>query len=307
MTNKILCFGEFKAMVLKDGKVVKELPWQKNLVTDQFIRRAFQQSWGSNLCVGTGNTPPSPGDVALDNAIARSNTRTAIEVDATPTSYAVTYNYRFNVGNATGILAELGLTHVSPVNFTPSETQYMHTRALFKDENGDPTTLTVLADEELQVIYKYGWALELDGNGDRMSYSGQVDINGVTHNWNAYIYSTSMGATLQQMFNSGTGTVIYSDAVLGEDMDTWNAFQSFSRSQSGLSRLSLEASDYKYTATFRVASDQGNFENGINGIVSRSTSIAQGPAVAVTLDPPVMKTDTQEFTFTLEVGSARAT
>ncbi|WP_251258216.1 hypothetical protein, partial [Enterobacter hormaechei] len=122
--------------------------------------------------VGSGNTAPAVTDTVLVSQVASSSTQQAINngVDRSGAFYAwVRRTTRFTTGTAAGTLAEVG---VSPTTSGP-----LFSRALILDSGGNPTTITVLPDETLDVTY------ELRLYPTLTDATGTVDIAGVTYNW----------------------------------------------------------------------------------------------------------------------------
>lgn len=94
--------------------------------------------------VGSGNTAPSDSDTALVTPVATTTTTT---LSAAVTSGGSGYfgwrrKFRFSAGSAEGTLAEMGL----------SAGGALFNRQLFLDHTGSPTTITVAADEILDVL-----------------------------------------------------------------------------------------------------------------------------------------------------------
>lgn len=101
--------------------------------------------------VGTGNTAASATDTALVSRIAGTNTLpsdtmgSGTYVAGSPPYIEGRRTYRFAVGAAAGNLAEVG------VGWATSGSLW--SRALIVDAGGSPTTITILSDEQLDVVY----------------------------------------------------------------------------------------------------------------------------------------------------------
>lgn len=162
--NKV--HGLFKLVVLnKAGNVVRELPWQDNLVTDLGLNvlatagTLASGTMGAYLYVGTGNSTPDGSQTNLDNpftpiALRANEHRTTFNAGNSTSPdiqdyISVLERFTFNRGDIVGNVAELGIS--SSIN---SSTAAFRTRALVKDENGDPTVLTVTAEDQLIVFYE---------------------------------------------------------------------------------------------------------------------------------------------------------
>lgn len=151
-----------------------------NLITDAGLNDVFA-SVGGNVyrCqLGTGVAAPTAADVALANPGPSSTTTQRgwtfsgnVSYVAGPPDYTSDYvTLRFAAGAATGTWTEVGMTrHTAPYT--------LWSRALIVDGGGSPTSVTVLADESLDVTYTlrvYPQAGDVTGN---------VDISGTNHSY----------------------------------------------------------------------------------------------------------------------------
>ena len=142
----------FKLVVRKaeTDEIVRETPEFLNLVLTTGLARMAVNTWIDRCCVGTGNSNPVASQVALDSFLA-STTATAaddadtggIQVTTAPYYWYGRRTWRFAVGVATGNISEIGLGWGNTT---------LWNRALIKDTAGNPTTISVLADEYLDVI-----------------------------------------------------------------------------------------------------------------------------------------------------------
>ncbi len=102
--------------------------------------------WQGFAAVGTGSTEPDVTDTELVAELARSNTTIASNTSV-PTAgvgiYTVTKEFDFGVAN--GNLTEWG--------FAPASTGNLSVRELFRDELGDPVTVTKTSDFKLRITY----------------------------------------------------------------------------------------------------------------------------------------------------------
>jgi hypothetical protein len=151
--------GRFKFTVRKGStlEVLRETPWMDNLILDAGLNRLGTGTAAGWCQVGTSNVAPNEAQTGLVARVASTNVILSIDVvQGTAPDYRgyVEYVYRFGVGVAAGNLSEVG-TGWGSVND-------LWTRALIVDDLGDPTTITILADEVLDVTYQLGIYLELD-------------------------------------------------------------------------------------------------------------------------------------------------
>lgn len=104
--------------------------------------------WIDRCCVGTGNSNSVVTQTSLDTFKASTTTtqgaiEAGIQVTTLPYYMWLRSTYRFGEGVAAGNISEIGLGWANA---------NLWNRALVKDSNGNPTTITVLADEYLDVI-----------------------------------------------------------------------------------------------------------------------------------------------------------
>lgn len=168
---KIGLSGHFKltAVNAKTGKT-RELAEFDNLILDQGLNALGTQGCLRYCQVGSGSTAPEVTDSGLQSYVAGTQyLSTSQTAQSTAPYYATrTVQYRFAPGVAAGNLSEVGIAWATsgPALFS---------RALIKDAEGDPTTITVLSDEYLDVTYS------LRSYPPLVDSTFNVTINGVEH------------------------------------------------------------------------------------------------------------------------------
>lgn len=165
--------GFFRLVVRRpDGSVRIDTDWFPNLILDAGLNRMGTGNYASHCQVGSGTTDPLVTDTALESYVASTSTVHAIVTgaQATPPYFGWRrITYRFAQGVAAGNLSEVG------VGWTFA-TGSLFSRSRIKDEFGVPTTITVLGDEYLDVLYElrsYAPAADSD--------PFVVDISGTSH------------------------------------------------------------------------------------------------------------------------------
>lgn len=126
----------------------KETGWIKNLVLDSGLNRLSVGNAITHVAVGTGNSTPSVTQTGLDNVLVTTTSITGADVALSNTTTAPYYygarrTYRFGLGAAAGNLTEVGIGW---------GTTQMFNRTLIKDSLGNPTTITILSDEYLDIV-----------------------------------------------------------------------------------------------------------------------------------------------------------
>lgn len=141
-----------EAVNSKTGERRQLTDWFENLITDLGLNRAGAGNSVDAYCyVGTGSTAPTNADTQMQAQIASSNTTQAEVAGNLTSSPYYAWNrktYRFAQGAAAGNLSEVG------IGWASSSAAAIFSRSLIKDTNGNPTTVTVLADEYLDVTYE---------------------------------------------------------------------------------------------------------------------------------------------------------
>ena len=164
--------GRFNIVVKNaDGSIKKDYGWQSNLITQYGLNALNNIRSGDNInksiIIGTGSGTPSISDTTLFEYLSdynRSGSWTTnsnlpndlkLKVDYLyPDGYSyggLVFNYTFsNIQNKN--ITELGICNSANL---PSATAYtLLTHAIIRDENGQPTAITVLSGEILQIQYE---------------------------------------------------------------------------------------------------------------------------------------------------------
>ena len=170
--------GRFKLTVRNgDGSLKLESGWSDNVITNVGLNRAITANaiWGAG--VGSGTAPELPTDTALGALIGKSDEAgpgdsrsTAVVGSAVSPYYSkiIAVN-RFPQGRATGNISEVGMYS--------RDDEILWSRTLVKDTEGAPVTITVLADEILDVTY------ECRVYPQETPIIGTVTLGGVSHTY----------------------------------------------------------------------------------------------------------------------------
>lgn len=229
--------GRFRmdATNIHTGKKRELVPWFKNKMLDSGRNNLVtQNNWaysGSKCHVGAGTNAALATDTALQTFVASTSTVQAQSFGAqsSPPYYGWSLiTYRFAVGVATGNLSEVG------VGWGTSGATLI-TRARIVDGMGDPTTITVLGDEVLDVTYELRYYPPLT------PVNGTVTLNGITYNTvstaaevnNASTQGGNMGQTMGQYslftsdwqaYDGALGTIIQNPSGVSAACDNATQF-----------------------------------------------------------------------------------
>lgn len=226
--------GFFKLTAIRpDGRERPLTGWFPNLITDVGLNRIGTGSYLTACHVGSNNTTPTVADTILAGFVAGTTTIQAESYGAQTTAPYYgwkTRTYRFAQGVATGNLAEVGIA----TGKTNGGATIMFSRALILDELGAPTTVTVLADEVLDVTYQlrlYPPLTDVVQTGVTILGSGTHDITtrarAVTSNsWGLYLGNTASfdpsGGSSIIAYNGAIGTITGSPSGAADSVSAYN-------------------------------------------------------------------------------------
>jgi hypothetical protein len=287
--------GKFKIEAFKADAKGEEIigtrrvlaDWFPNLITDGGLEQMANAANYLTWCqVGSGSTAPNVLDTALVTRVAGTSTIQSTSGSAQSTEPYYTWrrnNYRFAEGAAAGNLAEVGVGWAS--------TGSLFSRALILDGDGNPTTVTILSDEILDVTYEFRiYPRTTDVTGS-VTFTGNI---GGTYDWtmraaNVTSASSTQGWTITTQAGdsmggagSAAGTLSYSGtagAITGQPSGTTS--QSTSHTVQAYSAGSLER---RFSIVFDL--DRGNLTGGL-----RSVRVKAGVGTfQVQFDPAIPKT-----------------
>lgn len=228
-------YYSFEIRKARTGKLKLKTKPGKNIITDRGLvewwnltksGRDDSGSLGAVCSVGTGNATPQVSDVALANWRADGNgTAGGVPPEANVVGYVAQvsvpgnpayvppywfarYIYQFDTGAAAGNLTEVG-AHPSAMTHTSD----MFSRSLILDDNGNPTSITVLSDEILTVTWELRYYLDVTDHSFTFNLNGSP-ITGTYRLMNAATqHATVRGIayslpTLQTYSNGALGNVL---------------------------------------------------------------------------------------------------
>ena len=141
--------------------------WFDNLVLnnglDKFMTASFREG-NNTIFLGSGNSTPVVGQLALDSVRGNFNTQSCITGNYGAPNYIkwAPIIARVNAGPCTGNISEVGC----------GASGSLISRALILDSGGNPTTITKLSDEVLDVTF------ELQIQQDTGDTSGEFTLTG---------------------------------------------------------------------------------------------------------------------------------
>lgn len=205
-----------KGVVMPDGseKITGGTDWFDNLITDRGMNAIGELASGTApllvACqVGTGSATPTFADTTLSNRIATTTivTSTNSSIVVGPPRYGRrTIVFRFAQGVAAGNLTEVGISYEATAN------GLLYSRALIQDASGNPTVLTVLPTEFLDVEYETRLYIPTGDSpfnilvgGTPTVVTGRVALNGDANSWCNFIprLNNTGGTFFRQFLYSG--------------------------------------------------------------------------------------------------------
>lgn len=178
---KIGCSGHFKNLEVLDskGNVKRSIRGPNNLITDIGLNRLNAPNDGDvySFCrVGTGNSIPLPTNTNLDNQVASAGV--ALATYSQGVNIAEGYMWcrivwTFELGAVVANVSELATGWSASGNT-------IFSRALVLDPEGNPTSITVLEDEQLRVTWEHRRYWQVSPSTGTIANEGN---KGGSYNW----------------------------------------------------------------------------------------------------------------------------
>ena len=302
-TGRVGMSGQYKLIVRHhDGTTKRETPWFDNIITNAGLNRLGLSAASTSGCaIGTGTAVPLASDTSLQVLGAyttQGGPGSLVQTAQTSAPYFLTITtvYRFAVGQLAGNYSEVG------VGWTDTN---MFSRALIVDAAGAPTTITVGATEQLDVVY------QLRSYLPTVDTSGSIVINGVTYAITgraAQITSTSYGNTgispgyAAYPFESSGGGTVFSGSI-GAVTEYPSGNQSLA---SSFIQALYSSNSFEKAATLTWDLNNGNLPGGAPIKSVRFTSYALGGMCPqYEFMPGIPKDNTKTLSLTYKIGWGR--
>jgi hypothetical protein len=310
VTQKIGVEGRYRVSVIRDGKVVEDTGWFKNLITNQGLdwfatappgsdyTPGGQQIINTHCGVGTGSTAPAVTDTYLTAPLAMfpadtgsyllAPTTTAY-VSGTPSYWSYVWTYNFAVGAVVGNIAEVGVGNTVHTDASPQ--LFSHALIIV---GGSPGTISVLATDALVVNYELRLIIDTTAS---TAYS--MTVSGVTYTGNfARIAITTIPFAYNTLtwdvngINYAFSVIGYQDATLAAltatDMGSTNSGIFTGNATSSV----YAAGSYTLTLSRTAALADINFANYLSGLMIQ-THMGNWQ---FTISPVIPKTSTYTLT-----------
>lgn len=272
-------------------------PWQDNLLLDSGLDNLSSNYWMRRCEIGAGSTPPSTSDTGLASSLGSSlNSAAAVSEGPSTEDYAsIVDSWVFPPGEATGIISELG---VGP------QSGALTTRALVRDEDGNPTTITKGPIDSLTVTY------QIREYPDKTDSTYQVTN---PHTSQVYdVVSRAIGGTaggrLVEWHAHGpvrtTGTLATRRFSLdGLPLSPWDSTSYPNTHPVGPTTVPYVLGSHYVDCTCTWPEGEGNVSGGATRIVTGNS--AQPFRIQASFDPPIDKDNTKTLSITLRKSWGR--
>lgn len=303
MISKTAFQGYFKFETFKVDAAGSELEgsrrivadWFPNLVLDGGLERiGVSADWLARCQVGSGSAPVTPTQTSLTSLLG-STTASVNNVSGAQASSPFfgwrRKTYRFSEGVAAGNVSEVG------VGWTSSPAG-LFSRALVVDSTGNPTTITVLPDEALDVTYEIRILIpEVDS-------TGIVTLAGIDHTW---ICRAAAAADVQVWAPNLNGSIVSFDlsTVYNGAIGSLTGRPSGTSAQISAVTSAYSANSRKRRVTASASLTQGNVSGGIRSIIIHPGSSANIGSFQIEFNPPIPKTSTRVFSLIMETSWGR--
>jgi len=271
--------GYFKLEAGKaDGSKRVLVDWFKNLVTDAGLNQIGIAPYITRAYVGTGNATPAFTDTAMASLRATSTTILSTQSgaqSAPPYFGSYTRTFRFAAGTVTGELREAG------VGWNPG----LFARALTVDNNGNPTTIFVLADEYIDLTYQLRFYPDLEDSISQITIGGTdhevtirpANITQAANNWSPSNAAVDWGAATFRAFDGQISNITsLPDGVESSGGTATNAaYLSGSYSRGGILSINGPSAVYQAGVASLVTPaglGMGRFQIGFNPPVQKSAT-----------------------------------
>lgn len=287
--------ARFKLVTRKASteEITRESEWFSNIVLDEGLTQMGVGTWVDLCRIGSGNSTPVATQTQLDSIIASTATIIGSETQGVQLTTKPYYNwvkrtYRFAQGVAAGNISEVGLGWGAGTA--------LWNRALIKDLNSNPTTITVLSDEYLDVIVEIRF-YPLDsfsGSFNLLNKTGQIVS---THTYQGLPY---LDGSADYLTNVDCFRFIAYSGVMGE------AVTSLPTGELGFIERppkTTTPNSIRVKPVFPLVKGNGSMKSFYSWFVG------MGPACGYKfeINPPIVKTNQMELTFTVNLTWGRYT
>ncbi len=298
--SKAKISGQFHILVKSPDGSTREYEFD-NLITNNGLNKIGRNVLPTRLLAGSGNTAPTFTDTQMQALLASSTVKSdagawtvvsTVETATNPHYITWSYAFVFPKNTAVGIWAELG---------SGWGTTDLFSRALIKDAEGNPITLTVVTDEEVTVTYSVRAYLPY--------IASSTTVNTITMNGTEYTLTSRpclaqttslLGQSIFGTFSTGSVNTIlrsYTNVTgMGSAINAPLAGTLLS-SANASNTVSAYVTDSFYNQWTNSVPINLMNHSSISGFISAAWNYGICE-VATRVEPPITKTNTQTFSIT---------
>lgn len=304
--NKVQVAGYYDIFIKRKNGVKEKVHSGTNLILNQGLDRWMVNGGPSVMNfikVGTGTTEPAVTDTDLVSELASTATKNQIIVSPALVGsfyeYTLRYEYTFALGAVVGNITELGVAGVSANN--------LNTRALIRDGVGNPTAITVTAEEQLIIIYSLvkrvstadiETTLTLNVNGVTTNYAVIIRLANANENNNSYMFSPNIALAASSAFSFALAT---------QDLGIVTSRPAGSSSVMTATTASYTNGTFYRDYTIAPSLTQGNIDaSGIGSILFSYSSALNYSGLQMSFNPKLPKNADRLMSIPLRVTWARS-
>jgi hypothetical protein len=299
--------GEYRLVLNAGLPTEKDTGWFDNLVLDNGLNMlgSGPTNWYANCSVGTGTAAPANAQTTLTAYLAQKLGITSSSASNVGSpSYAGQYTavYTFAQGAVVGNIAEVG---VGPGTGGSN----LFSRSRIVDGGGTPTTLTVVALDQLTVYYR------VTATPTLTDAAGSFLISGVSYNYTSRLSNAgSFMATTSawegtsrwgSLVTAGNIVATFSTATLGA---TTSAPGGTAYNGATLSMAAYSAGNFYNDCTLTFSTSQGNAPGGVGSIWvdwGNTPSNSRRHCSQMSLSPVIPKDNTKVLTIVFRYSWSR--
>lgn len=289
--NDVFIHGSYEYSVVnkKTGKTELEVGEQDNLILDTvFDTNGF--AGALSLCLGSGVvTAPAVTDTSLGNQIAEGNANFTYDshtYDPITKNIVVRFKTTVVYSNLNAEISELGIRE-------RNGSKILFTRALIKDPQGNPTTITITADQELHLTYY------LCNSSKLLLGSGTTPTEFGDFQWEIRPMGYSYGRTEEDNASRCKNRVIGANFGF---YSGWWYFESDKQWTSG----TLDLANRKHTLTLKRNADPTSKTHQAGYRITRPDAYGSNEYYAVYISAPFTFPANYECTMTFEITWVRS-
>lgn len=293
LTTKVAGHFTIEARKVSDDSLSWRLSFPNHITTGGL--NALANTGVISYCyVGSGNVPPTDDDTAMSTLVGVTSSVEAESQGVEPSVPRYSWyrrKFRFDAGEAAGNLTEVGIGWYNG----------LFARTLIKDEQGVPTSKTVLIDEYLDVTYEVRL---YSPTADEVT---SITVDGVARNVTTRPATVTNGSRwdAKRLFTVGVaagwpyGTAIAYDGPISASIT--GEPSGASSSNTDMQHAEYVSNTYRKDATAYWSLNSANFATGIKSILFVSTL----GSYQIEFDTPIMKTAFYVFDVTLRLRWGR--